>query len=128
MKFARVVFIIAGVYGIVGLAPLYFMESMVVQQTGSGFNHPEYYYGFLGVTLSWQVAFLVIASDPIKYRNLMYAACLEKLSFSVAIPILFLQERVAMSMNYAAGVDFLLLLLFIGAILNTGVESKSGSV
>lgn len=120
MKFARVVFIIAGVYGIVCLTPLYFMESMVAKQSGVAIAHPEYYYGFLGVTIAWQVAFLLIASDPLKFRTFMYAACLEKLSFSVAVPLLYMQQRVDASMVYAAAIDFILLLLFIVAIVKTG--------
>ena len=36
------------------------------------------YYGFVGVTLAWQVAFLVIASDPVRYRTFMLTAMLEK--------------------------------------------------
>ena len=36
-------------------------------------THPEFYYGFVGVALAFQLVFLTIASDPLKYRPLILA-------------------------------------------------------
>jgi hypothetical protein len=44
---------------------------LVVLATAPPVNHPEFYYGFFGVTLSWQIMFLVIGSSPIRYRMAM---------------------------------------------------------
>ena len=120
MKFAKIVFLTAGVYGVVALAPMYFMESMLADNAQKAFNHPEFFYGFVGVTLAWQIAFLVISSDPIKYRLLMYPALFEKISFVVAIGILYMQNRVGMNMVCAASIDFVLFLLFVVSIVKTG--------
>lgn len=119
MKFAKVVFTAAGVYGIVCIAPLYFAEQIVREQSEIAISHPEFFYGFVGVTLSWQIAFLVIAKDPVKYRLLMYPACLEKLSFSAAIAVLYGLGRINEMMLFGAAIDFVLLILFIVCILKT---------
>ena len=117
MKFAKIVFLVAGVYGIVAIAPMYFMEQQLVDNSQKVFNHPEFFYGFLGVTLSWQLAFLVISRDPARYKLLMYPACLEKISFVMAIPVLCMQNRVGGNMIIAAGIDFVLLVLFLVSII-----------
>ncbi|HEY9788469.1 MAG TPA: hypothetical protein V6D17_23975 [Candidatus Obscuribacterales bacterium] len=118
MKFARIVYLIAGVYGILAIAPMYFLEKTMAQQT-LPFNHPEFFYGFLGVTLAWQIAFLIISTDPARYRPLMFAACVEKLSFGAAVAALYALNRVAMSMVAAAGIDIVLLVLFLIALAKT---------
>lgn len=41
-------------------------------------------YGFIGVAAAWQVAFLLIAQDPLRYRLLILPGILEKLGFGVA--------------------------------------------
>ena len=64
MVFARRVFGVAGIYGLLVLLPQYFTEA----KTGADFpppiTHPEYYYGFVGVAVAWQVLFLILARDP----------------------------------------------------------------
>lgn len=34
-------------------------------------THPEFYYGFVGVAVLWQVVFVLLARDPFRYRPLM---------------------------------------------------------
>ena len=70
MIFARRVFLIAGIYGLLVLLPLYFMEARIGRDQPPAITHPEYFYGFLGVAVSWQVAFLVISRDPVRFRPL----------------------------------------------------------
>jgi hypothetical protein len=93
-KFSRWVFRIAGIYGLVGLMPPYFMESKMSADYPPAITHPEYYYGFLGVGVAWQIAFLVMSSDPLRYRPLILPAIVEKLSFFIAVVVLHLQGRV----------------------------------
>ncbi|MBZ0184834.1 MAG: hypothetical protein K8F91_01190 [Candidatus Obscuribacterales bacterium] len=71
MKFAKIVLFFAGIYGILTIAPFYFMKSFILDNAQKLVNHPEFFYGVLGVTLSWQIAFLIIATDPIRFRLLM---------------------------------------------------------
>lgn len=112
MKFARNVFLIAGIYGIIIILPMYFMESSLGAEFPPAITHPEYYYGFLGVTLAWQVLFLLIARDPVKFRIMMIPAILEKLFYSGAIVWLTVEGRVAPVVMSGAAVDVTLAVLF----------------
>lgn len=94
MKFAKWVYLIAGIYGILVTLPLYFTEGQFAVQFPPPLTHPEYYYGFLGVTLAWQVLFLVIARDPVRYRQIMPITVLEKASYGLAVLVLFALGRV----------------------------------
>jgi hypothetical protein len=85
-------------------------------------NRPEFYYGFVGVTLAWQFMFLLIASDPARYRRAMLPAVLEKMSFAVAIPLLYAAGRVAGVWVGFASVDATWLVLFVVAYLRTPKE------
>jgi hypothetical protein len=94
MTFARWVFRVAGIYGLLVVGPQYFLEAKTGQDYPPPITHPEFYYGFVGVVVAFQVVFLVIATDPVRYRPMMIAAVLEKAGFAIAVPILYLQHRV----------------------------------
>lgn len=93
MKLASRVFRFAGIYGLVVLAPQYFMEVKLGTDYPPAITHPEFYYGFLGVAISWQIAFLLIAKDPIRYRAMMIPSILEKATFGLAVLVLFFSNR-----------------------------------
>ncbi len=78
MRFARSVFLLAGVCGIIIMAPMYFLEERLGEDNPPAITHPEIYYGFVGVTLAWQLMFLVIAYDPIRFRLGMLPAIFER--------------------------------------------------
>jgi hypothetical protein len=96
LTFARWLFRIAGLYGLVMLLPTYLMEDQVGKEAPPylPINHPEYYYGFIGVAVAWQVAFLVIGHDPVRYRPIMLPAVLEKVTFAGAAAVLYVQQRI----------------------------------
>ena len=98
MKFAKWVFRLAGIWGILVLLPLYFTETNPQVIPLPPITHPEYYYGFIGVALAWQVVFFMISADPAKYRLLMIPSVLEKFSFGGALCVLFLLHRVGVNM------------------------------
>jgi hypothetical protein len=108
VTFARRVFTIAGVYGIVVLAPQYFMEAQIGRDFPPPITHPEHFYGFIGVALAWQVLFLMIARDPVRFRPVMLAAILEKLAFGIPAIVLFWQGRNAAAILGAGIVDLIL--------------------
>ena len=110
--FARRIFLVAGVYGLVTLFPLYFLEARLARDFPPPVSHPEQYYGFVGLALTWQLVFLVIAHDVARYRLLMLPAVLEKLSFGVAAVALFVLGRVAEPVALAGAIDLVFALLF----------------
>jgi hypothetical protein len=119
VRFARIVFTIAGVYGLLVLTPMYFTFDVVGRQTPPPVTHPEFYFGFVGVGLAWQIAFLVIASDPARFRPMMIPSVLEKASYLVAVVVLYLQHRTGLRILTSAVGDGTSGLLFIAAFLRT---------
>jgi hypothetical protein len=59
MRFARFVFIGAGIWGIVVLLPLYWLVDLSGQHYIPPMDYPQFFYGFLSVAMAWQIAFLV---------------------------------------------------------------------
>jgi hypothetical protein len=124
MRFARRVLIIAGIYGLAVVIPSYFLETRIGRDFPPPIAHPEYYYGFLGVTLAWQVLFLFMARDPVRYRLLLIPAVLEKVSFGVAAIALLAQHRIPLPAFGFAMVDWIFAALFIAsfAMLSAGEQ------
>ena len=119
MKFAKVVFRVAGIYGLLILAPIYFMEGRIGQDTPPAITHPEYFYGFLGAGLAWQVLFLVLSSDPVRYRAMILPSVLEKISYGIALIVLFSQHRLPLSVLAIGSVDWIFAFLFLAAYFMT---------
>jgi hypothetical protein len=119
MRFAKIAFMVAGIYGLIVLTPQYFLEMKTGQDFPPPINHPEFYYGFLGVTIPWQILFLFLSRNPIRYRPLMIPAVLEKAGFPIAVVVLFLQHRVSSFMLGPALLDVVLGFLFIAPYLKT---------
>lgn len=115
MKFARTVFNVAGIYGVVVLVPQYFMEARIGRDFPPPITHPEHFYGFIGVALAWQVLFFAIAREPVRLRPAMLPAILEKLAFGIAAIVLFAQGRIAPPLLGAGLIDLLLAALFLAA-------------
>jgi hypothetical protein len=115
MRFARIVFIAAGVWGIVVLTPLYFLLDLTGRQYTSPTAYPQFFYGFLSVTMAWQIAFLVIGSNPARFRPLMAPSIVEKLGYVVTVAVLHGQARISTADAAAAGPDLLLGVLFVAA-------------
>ena len=119
MRFAKIVFLVAGVYGLLVLVPQFFLEEKTGRDFPPPVNHPEYYYGFLCVAAAWQVLFLILSRDPARYRAMMIPSILEKLGFAVAAAALYLQGRVAPVLLPFAAIDLVLGALFFAAYLKT---------
>lgn len=124
MQFAKWVFRLAGIYGIVTVAPLYFLEGAITRATGP-ISHPEYFYGFVGLCVLWQILFLLISSDPSRWRPAMPVAVLEKLSFSLPVLALYVGRRVDSSVTVFACVDLVWAALFATAFLRSDDRARS---
>ena len=130
MRFAKIVFSIAGVWGALIMTPLYFLFDFVGRQYPPPITHADIYYGFISVTLAWQVAFLVIATDPRRFRPMMVAAILEKFGYVATLGTLYVEGQLQFGQLAAVSPDFVLGLLFLAAFLKTAegprVELPSG--
>lgn len=119
MKFAKIVFRVAGIWGFLIITPLYFMFDVIPKKDPPAITHPAFYYGFVGVTLVWQLAFLIIASDPIRFRPLMIAGIFEKLVYIIPTTILVAQTRTNPGDLIFVATDSFLCILFVLAYLRT---------
>ena len=119
MKFAKIVFITAGVWGILVLVPLYFLFDISGRRYAPPEDYPHFFYGFLGVTLAWQIAFLIIGSNPSRFRLLMIPSIIEKVSFIAAVAVLYTGSRISAIDASAALPDIVLAILFAVAFIKT---------
>ena len=112
MKLAKIIFWTAAIYGILALLPGFFAEA----QLSPPLAHPEYYYGFFGLAVVFQLVFILIARDPLRYRPLIPIAILEKAAFFFPTLLLWSQGRIAAGTTLAGAIiDGMLMLLFIAA-------------
>jgi hypothetical protein len=71
------------------------------------------------VALTWQFVFLLIARDASRYKPLMLVGVLEKLSYGLAVAILFAAGRVAAAVLTFGVIDLFLGALFVAAYKTT---------
>ena|SRR5579862_3541666 len=123
MKFAKILFWVAGIWGLLTLTPLYFLYDTIGQKDPPPITHPGFYFGFAGVALAWQFAFFVIGSQPARFRPLMIVAVLEKLGFGVPSVVLFLRHRMNAGDMGLGCIDLLFAVLFLIAFGNAGMNT-----
>lgn len=120
IKFAKIIFWIAAIWGFVILTPLYFIFDSIGRQDPPPITHPAFYYGFVGVALAWQIGFVVIARDPVRFRPMMIPAVVEKFGYGISLIVLYLQHRLHGVDVAFGGIDLLLGVLFLVAFAETG--------
>jgi hypothetical protein len=119
MKFAKNVFLIAAIYGLIALVPMYFLEPTIATQSPPAITHPEFFYGFVGVGVAWQFLFLLIARDPLRLRPAMLPSVLEKLTFGASTIALYASHRVAIEVLVLSCIDLTLAVLFVVSFVKT---------
>jgi len=112
MKFAKIVYRIAGIWGVLILCPLYFMSDAIGRKDPPAVTHLEYYFGFLSVTLAWQLAFFIIAQDPVRFRPMIIASIAEKVFYLASIVVLYSFGLVSKAAGLVALPDLILAVLF----------------
>ena len=125
MKFAKFTFYLAGIWGLLVITPLYFIFDLIAKQDPPPITHPSFYYGFVGTALAWQLAFLVIARDPVRFRPLILPGIFEKFSYAIAILILVAQHRTNPRDLLFAATDTFLGILFLVAYTKTSLPADS---
>ena len=71
----------------------------------------------------WQIAFLIIATNPIRHRPFMLAAILEKAVYVSTLGILYLRAQLQVGQFAVAVPDFVLGVLFVAAFVRTPEHS-----
>jgi hypothetical protein len=141
VKFARFVFTGAGIWGISVLLPLYRLVDISGRHYAAPHDYPAFFYGFVAVALAWQIAFLVIGTDPVRFRPFMVLAIIEKFSYVSTLIVLYAQSRIPAVDFQPAVPDGLIGLLFVaafwatrpsalkaGAALNTRAAARTSEV
>jgi len=119
MKFARNVFLVAGIWGVIVMTSMYFLFDVVNRQYPPAITHPDFYYGFVSITFAWQIVFLVISLDPLRYRPIMAAALVEKFGYIATLAVLYLKGQIQSGQFAVVAPDCILGLFFIAAFLKT---------
>ena len=96
------------------------MFDAIGRQDPPPITHPAFYYGFVGCALAWQIGFVVIARDPVRFRLMMIPAVLEKFGYGISLIALYLQNRLHGVDVAFGGVDLLFGVLFLVAFVRTG--------
>lgn len=118
MTFAKWVFTLGGIWGVLIIGPLFFLEGVIAGQTGP-VSHPDMYYGFVASTFAWQLGYLTIGRDPARFRPFMLLGALGKVIYFGATWALFLQGRIPITVPVVASPDILLAVLFVIAWFKT---------
>jgi hypothetical protein len=124
VRFAKIVFWVASIWGVLVLTPLFFMFDVIGRNDPPTITHPGFYYGFACVALVFQFVFMVIATDPVRFRPMMIPAVLEKVTYSSSLVVLYLQHRMHASDLVLVATDLLLGLLFVGAYFKTPSQAS----
>ena len=101
------------------LPPFFWLVDITGRHYDVPTQYPQFFYGFMSITLAWQLAFLAIGSDPARFRPLMLSAILEKFGYVVTLAVLYGQGRVSRTDAQALVPDLILGVLFIGSFATT---------
>jgi hypothetical protein len=115
ITFARRLFLGAGIYGMVVLVPMFFLEHLIGAYEPPSIRHAEVYYGFVCTALAWQIVYLMMSRDPIRLRPMLIPAIVGKAGFAISVFALFSQERLAARNLLLPSIDLVLAVLFAWA-------------
>ena len=108
MRFARIIFVIAGVLGVLAMVPMYLAQESY-----------RYYASLCGL-VAWQFAFFVIASDPQRFRTMMIPATLEKLLWVGTLVVVYFRGQLTSPELLASTIPHGILgALFVAAFFKT---------
>jgi hypothetical protein len=123
VQFAKIVFWVASIWGVLVLTPLFFMFDVIGRTDPPTITHPGFYYGFACVALVFQFVFMVIATDPVRFRPMMIVAVFEKVTYCSSVVVLYLQRRMHASDLVFVATDLLLGLFFVAAYFKTPAQA-----
>jgi hypothetical protein len=127
VKFAQRLFLVAGLYGIAVLSPMFFLEPVIGEYDPPAITHAEFYYGFVWTALAWQIVYLMMSRDPLRLRPMLIPAIVGKAGFAISVFVLFARGRLAARNVVLPSIDLLLAALFAWAYIALGSHSPSDS-
>jgi hypothetical protein len=125
ITFAKRLFLGAGIYGIAVTAPLFFMENVISEHDPPPITHPGFYYGFVCTALAWQIVYLMMWRDPLRWRPILMPAIVGKAGFATSMFVLFAQGRVEARGLPLPSIDLVLAALFAWAFVALGSQPHS---
>ena len=125
IKFARRLFLGTGLYGLAVIVPLFFMEPLIGQLDPPAITHAEFYYGFVFTALAWQIVYLMMSRDPIRFRPMLLPAITSKAGFALSTFILCAQGRLAARNLVLPSIDLLMAVLFAWAFVALGAHAAA---
>jgi hypothetical protein len=115
ITFARRLFLAAGIYGMVVLVPMFFLEHLIGEYDPPPITHAEFYYGFVCTAFAWQVVYLMMFRDPLRLRPMLIPAIIGKAGFAISLYALLAQGRLAARNLVLPSIDLVLAALFAWA-------------
>jgi hypothetical protein len=119
LTLARRIFLISGIYGVLILTPMFFMEGYIARQMPPAINHPEFYYGFICLALASQGLYFLVARDVLRFRPVILVGVAGKMSFAVSVLILYLQGRTPAQFFGGPIIDVIIAGLFLWVYFGT---------
>jgi len=124
VTFARRLFLLAGIYGMIVLVPMFFIEKLIGQYDPPSITHAEFYYGFVCAAFAWQIVYLMMFCDPLRWRPLLIPAIISKAGFGISVFVLFAQGRLAARNLPLPSIDLVLAALFAWAYIALRAATK----
>ena len=124
MRFAKYTFTCAGIWGLAVLLPFYALVDVTGRRYAPPVDYPQFFWGSFAVAVAWQVAFLMIGSDPARFRLLMIPAILEKMGYVATLIVLYAGGRISSLDVQPVLPDFALGVLFMAAYVMTGKRAS----
>jgi hypothetical protein len=125
ITFARRLFLAAGIYGVAVIAPLFFLEERIGALDPPTVTHPEFYYGFVCSAFAWQIVYLMMWRDPLRFRPMLIPAIMGKAGFGISVLVLFALQRLPATGLVLPSIDLLLAALFVWAYVSLGRQASS---
>ena len=119
MRFARLIFRLGGIWGLIVMTPMYFMYDTIGRQYPPPITHPDMYYGFVSVTWVWQIAYVVISTDPVRFRPFMLVGILAKSLYFATMTAVYASGGIQLSQLAAVIPDLVLAVLFAVSFVKT---------
>ena len=123
MKLAKWTCRTAGIFGLIVMIPMLFVEKLIVEIMPPAVNHPEFFYGFVILNICWQILYLILSRDPIRLRPMMIPSFFAKASGPIALLWLHFQGRISSQWITTIYMDAFFAILFLISYWITGRET-----